>query len=130
MKNSCRKGKTGERAAAKFLTSIGFPAIRGQQHRGGNDSPDVRVPTLPNVVIEVKYGGRAYINFGATLDAALAQANRDAGAKDSCVLWYQTGGIRRWLLSYTDENGYEVTRHDRLAIAAHLNDMNDLGVVP
>jgi hypothetical protein len=39
--NSRRKGKVGELAFAKVLESHGFVARRGQQFRGGHDSPDV-----------------------------------------------------------------------------------------
>lgn len=106
MTNSRDKGCRGERAAAKFLTNIGFPAIRGQQHRGGSDSPDVRVPSLPNVLLEVKYGARAYINFGVTLHRAMEQADADALALNQrpACLWYQTGGIRRWVLTWEESH--------------------------
>src|SRR5580658_1667822 len=52
--NSRDKGKTGELEFAHYLTSHGFEASRGQQHAGGNDSPDVRCAALSDVHFEVK----------------------------------------------------------------------------
>lgn len=118
-KNSCNKGKVGERAAAAYLTSLGFPATRGQQHRGGPDSPDVLCQALKGWHFEIKFGSRAYINFGKTLDAALAKARADCGdaeAEAVGVLWYQTGGIRRWILT-TDPESHHV---GKLAIFGRL----------
>jgi len=52
--NSCEKGKAGEREAAKALVeALGISARRGQQHKGGPDSPDV-LTSLEGVHIEVK----------------------------------------------------------------------------
>ncbi len=48
------KGKRGEREVVKLLESHGFEARRGQQHRGGSDSPDV-IHNIANVHIEVKF---------------------------------------------------------------------------
>jgi Holliday junction resolvase len=39
--NSKEKGKRGEREWATYLTDLGFAARRGQQFRGGPDSPDI-----------------------------------------------------------------------------------------
>ena len=39
--NSNKKGKAGERELANYQTARGFPSRRGQQYRGGNESPDV-----------------------------------------------------------------------------------------
>jgi Holliday junction resolvase len=51
--NSRNKGKRGELELAAFLREHGFPdARRGQQFRGGADSPDV--VGLPGIHIEVK----------------------------------------------------------------------------
>ena len=47
MTNSNRKGKAGELELAHFLTDNGHPARRGQQFKGGADSPDVICPSLP-----------------------------------------------------------------------------------
>ncbi len=47
------KGKRGEREVAALLREYGFDARRGQQFKGGADSPDV-IHDIPNVQIEVK----------------------------------------------------------------------------
>ena len=72
---SRRKGKRGERELAALFTAEGFPATRGQQHRGGPDSPDVIVPTLPGIHFEAKRTERL------SLYDAVAQAKSDAGDK-------------------------------------------------
>ena len=72
---SRRKGKRGERELAALLTAEGFPATRGQQHRGGPDSPDVIVASLPGIHFEAKRCERL------NLYDAVAQAKHDAGDK-------------------------------------------------
>ena len=47
MTNGNQKGKRGERELAAYLTERGHPARRGQQFKGGADSPDVVCPSLP-----------------------------------------------------------------------------------
>jgi Holliday junction resolvase len=70
---SRRKGKSGEREAAKELSRVlGIDARRGQQFRGGPDSPDV-VSSLPGLHIEVKR------TEAFRLYAALEQASSDTG---------------------------------------------------
>lgn len=54
MTNSRRKGKDGELEAVKLLKTFGFAARRGQQHKGGPDSPDLICEDLPDYHIEVK----------------------------------------------------------------------------
>jgi len=51
-KMSKNKGKRGELELAKFLIAHGHPARRGQQFKGGADSPDV-ISELP-IHIECK----------------------------------------------------------------------------
>ena len=70
--NSCQKGKEGERELARYLTERGLEARRGQQHRGGTDSPDVLVEALPQFHFEVKRTERL------RLWEAIDQAREDA----------------------------------------------------
>ena len=72
---SRRKGKRGERELVAVLTAEGFDARRGQQHRGGPDSPDVIVPALPGIHFEAKRTERL------SLYDAVDQARRDARDK-------------------------------------------------
>jgi hypothetical protein len=78
--NSCIKGKCGERAFASYVqqqlsahTYKGEPITcrRGQQHKGGEESPDVKT-NLP-VHFEVKRTERL------RLYDAVEQATRDGG---------------------------------------------------
>ena len=50
---SIEKGKAGEREFAKYLRDCGFEARRGQQHKGGTDSPDV-ITDMRRIQWEVK----------------------------------------------------------------------------
>ena len=52
--NSRRKGVVGELEFAHLLQGYGLDARRGQQFKGGPDSPDVICPGLPDVHFEVK----------------------------------------------------------------------------
>lgn len=72
MTNSRRKGKEGELELARWLRERGIAARRGQQFRGGADSPDI-VAELEGFHIEVKRTERLsiYEALGkATVDAA------------------------------------------------------------
>lgn len=83
-KASREKGKRGEREVVALLESVGYSARRGQQYRGGADSPDVVCPDLP-FVVEVKL--RASVS---DLDLAtwIAEAEADAaGAVPPLVLF-------------------------------------------
>lgn len=72
--NSRTKGNVGEREWAKWLRdNLGCAdACRGQQHRGGPDSPDVR-NGIPGTHCEVKRVERL------NLEAAMEQAEDEAG---------------------------------------------------
>jgi Holliday junction resolvase len=87
---SCNKGKAGEREFAHRLTSEGFPATRGAQHRGGTDSPDVLCPSLPGVHFEIKRCERL------RLYDALNQARSDAGELLPVVAHRSNG--QRWIV--------------------------------
>ena len=52
-KMSRDKGKRGELEVAALMREHGFEARRGQQHRGGSDSPDI-IHNIPNLHVEVK----------------------------------------------------------------------------
>lgn len=81
MTNSREKGKRGEREAAEFLRHRNFEARRGQQYRGGEDSPDL-ITSLP-CHIEVKFTERLNIY------AALEQAERDASDGEIPVVMHR-----------------------------------------
>lgn len=79
MTNSNRKGKVGEREIAKYLREHGFTdARRGQQFKGGADSPDVT--GLTGFHIEVKRVERLDLN------AAMEQSIRDCGENETPIV--------------------------------------------
>ena len=82
--NSRAKGAKGERELAKKLTEVfDCEARRGQQFKGGADSPDV-VTSLNGIHIECKRVERF------NLYSAMAQATRDAGDKVPIVCHRQS----------------------------------------
>ena len=79
MTNSRRKGAVGEREIAKYLREHGFTdARRGQQFKGGADSPDV--VGLTGFHIEVKRVERLDLN------AAMEQSIRDSAPNETPIV--------------------------------------------
>lgn len=78
--NSRTKGAVGERELAEFLRERGHTARRGQQFKGGVDSPDIVCETLPGFHLECKR-----VEAG-NLYKWLAQSKRDAGSKVPLVV--------------------------------------------
>lgn len=72
MTNSRQKGARGERELAEELRKFGYDARRGQQFKGGADSPDVVCAGLDDYHIEAKRAEKT------DLYAWMAQATRDA----------------------------------------------------
>jgi len=80
MINSRDKGARGEREAASLVQALtGMPAHRGQQYKGGQDSPDV-IGGIEGCHLEIKWVERLNIY------EAIAQAMRDAGTKTPVVI--------------------------------------------
>ena len=76
--NSRRKGAAGEREIAKYLRDRGYDAHRGQQYKGGADSPDVT--GIPGFHIEVKRVERLDLN------AAMEQSIRDSAPDETPIV--------------------------------------------
>ena len=89
--NSKNKGKVGELEWAHYLTHEGFPAHRGQQFKGTEDSPDVECPSLPTYHFEVKRVQRL------DLHGAVVQAISDAGTRTPVVAHRRNQG--QWLVT-------------------------------
>jgi len=108
--NSRAKGARVEREAAKFLTSIGFPAERNA--RNGKSADDIVVPSLPNVHFEVKGDRSIGVGTKALTDAVI-QSRRDAVPYFTepafpVVLWKEHK--KGWRMTYLDtRNCVEVT---------------------
>ena len=105
-KTSREKGKRGEREVASLLRSYGYNASRGQQYKGGPDSPDVE--GLPHIHIEVKRTERF------SLYEAMEQSRRDAGEGETPIVVHRRNG-EHWVvimefedfLKIYQEAGYE-----------------------
>lgn len=70
MTHSRNKGKRGELEFAKLLRDNGYEgAYRGQQFKGGQDSPDVVCPGLEDIHFEVKRveAGNPYLWLGQAI---------------------------------------------------------------
>lgn len=89
--NSRRKGKVGELQAAEFFREHGLTARRGQQFKGGPDSPDVVVDELPGWHVEVKRTEKLQ------LYEALEQAEEDCEKTKTPVVLHKRNH-RRWLV--------------------------------
>lgn len=98
--NSRRKGADGERELAKILREYGYDARRGQQYKGGADSPDVT--GIPGYHIECK---RVQ---ALNMEVAMAQSIRDAGEDTPLVVWRKDRG--KWQVNMLLEDFIELER--------------------
>lgn len=79
------KGKRGERELARVLSSYGHDCHRGQQNRGGGDSPDV--VGLDGIHIECKRVE------ALNVERAMEQARRDSeGSGNLPVVMHRKNG--------------------------------------
>jgi hypothetical protein len=85
--NSRTKGKAGELELARLLREAGYEAKRGQQFRGGGDSPDVI--GLPGFHVECKRVERLNIH------EAMDQARRDRDVSATPIVVHRTNADRR-----------------------------------
>jgi hypothetical protein len=103
MVNSKVKGIRGELELRDFLSLMGFCCQRGQQHKGGPDSPDVI--GLYGVHMEckrIKKISRKYVVGG------MDQSERESGEKEEPTLmiredrgkWYLVMDLERWIEMY------------------------------
>lgn len=90
MTNGNKKGKVGELEAAALLRKHGFEARRGQQYKGGGDSPDI-IHNLEGFHIEVKRVE------ALSLYTALDQANADKKSSESALVLHRRNK-RPWVV--------------------------------
>lgn len=105
MLNSKRKGCAGERELARVLESYGFSAHRGQQFKGGADSPDVICESMPDIHIECKRV--EHLN----LYQAMEQAARDCGGKAPAV--FHRKNRKPWMVTMLLDDWVEIYRKGR-----------------
>lgn len=111
--NSVEKGKVGEREFAKYLRGHGFEARRGQQHKGGADSPDV-ITDMGRLQWEVKR--RQAFNLPDAVD----KLSDETDFMDVAVVAHRKNR-RRWLAT--------LSMHDFLRMYRVLKDHNLLGKI-
>lgn len=137
--NSRAKGSRGERLFRDFLreTFGDSEARRGQQRKGGDDSPDVDSPMLGMLGIhpEVKFTGGCELTHPTMLRDWLYQAGRDAGSELEGVIFHKWN-YSRWYAVFLTESGNtcimeaedfieeRLTRHKKLQ--AELDKLNGL----
>lgn len=105
--NSRNKGKRGELELARTLRDHGYDAKRGQQYKGGGDSPDVL--GLPGIHIECKRVERL------NLTAAYQQSLHDAAGGEIPAVFHKRNR-EPWLVTVTLEDFlklYEGGAHGR-----------------
>lgn len=98
--NSRNKGKAGELEISHIMQEYGFDVHRGQQHKGGADSPDVY--GIPGIHAEIKRVERLNIS------EAMAQSIRDSEGIDIPAVfhrknrekWMVTMRLDDWILLY------------------------------
>ena len=99
--NSREKGKRGELELAKLLREHGFEARRGQQYKGGGDSPDV--VGIPHIHIECKRVEKLM------LMQAYEQSFRDAGEGEIPVVVHKKNR-EPWFVTLTLEDFITILR--------------------
>ena len=108
-KNSCAKGKVGEREAARLLTSLGLgPARRGKQY-SGEEGRDV-VHSIQGLHLEVKRCEQL------NLYDAVEQAREDAHTDTYVHAMLHRKNRREWLFVVPAS---EVVGFARCVVAAH-----------
>lgn len=103
--NSRAKGAVAERELANWLKERGIPARRGQQFKGGTDSPDV-VADLPGWHIESKRVENLQ------LYPAMAQATKDAPKDSIPVVLHRRNG-KEWVAILPAEAWLALARRER-----------------
>lgn len=94
--NSKRKGARRELELAKFLTAHGFPARRGQQFKGTEDSPDVECDSLP---LHIECKARQKLSLPAWVERARTEAGYN---RTAAVFTKRNRG--RWLVTLDAED--------------------------
>ena len=129
MTHSQNKGKNGEREAAKYITSLGFDAVRSQG-LGVEDGRDVIIRDLPNVYLEVKRVegldlGTKQLEDAWKQAAAKAIAASTGVVGGSGVIWRPSR--KDWRLTFMDKKIGLVTVFRDQDIKANLVMLNGGG---
>lgn len=113
-KLSRSKGKRGELEVVGLIEAHGFSARRGQQHRGGSDSPDIihdmvnLEPAGTTLHLEVKR--RERVNLYDALDQAAEDAGEDAMASGGVPVVFHRRDQERWLVTLDANDFLDLVR--------------------
>jgi len=100
--NSRAKGCRGELEWASALRSYGYSdAIRGQQHSGSPDSPDVKCDSLAQIHWEVKRVNKL------NLSKAYSQCRIDAGDNQTPIVAHRRDR-EEWLITLSAKDFLEI----------------------
>ena len=106
--NSRAKGQRGERAFRDFMRDHGFlKTERGQQRSGSADSPDVKIPEIPKLHVEVKCVERL------NLPDAMDQSIRDAGEGKIPIVAHKKNRTG-WLITMRGDDWIELVKESNL----------------
>lgn len=107
--NSRSKGARGERQWRDQLREAGYTTntIRGQQHSGNPDNPDVICDDLPWIHWEVKCVEKL------NLEKAVEQAQRDCGDKIPVVAHKKN--YKPWMITMPADEFWSILRGDHLS---------------
>lgn len=105
-RRSREKGQRGEREWAAACTAEGFPAHRGRQYHGGQDSPDVRTALDHAIHFEVKHTERL------SLYDAMQQATEDAGERMPVVAHRRNN--HEWLVVLKASDFFRLVRESEI----------------
>lgn len=95
-KMSRDKGKRGELEIAELFREYGFSARRGQQHRGGADSPDV-IHDMQDTYVEVKF------RETMSIYPVLEKANEERECYEHPVVFYRRKNSEWTVVMYADD---------------------------
>lgn len=104
--NSKQKGKRGELELAHFLTDAGYPARRGQQFKGGEDSPDIICDSLEEFNIECKRTERLQ------LYKAMKQSEDDCGDTQKPIVFHRQNK-QDWIVILKASDFLELVKNNK-----------------
>ncbi len=97
--NSRAKGCRGEREVRDLFRERNYESRRGQQFSGGDESPDVVVPGVPQIHLEVK------LVQNLNVQKAMEQAIRDGGPDKIPTVFHRKNGTK-WLVTMNADDWF------------------------
>jgi Holliday junction resolvase len=109
--NACQKGKAGEREAAKYLASIGFPGCyRTAQRTGTFGDEDVTGDSLGGIFLEVKREQGLDLH-NELMKKFVAKCREQSKGRPWAILWRHNNKPWRLTFSMIVQAGFDVKVH-------------------